>query len=241
MAINAYIFRFSDDEGNKFELPITPESYEISAENKNNTVVLADFGEINVLRRPGLRTISFDVFFPFLPMPSANYPKGFQKPEYYTDLLSGWRENRKPVEFMIMRNAPDLSEIWKTTALKVAVEEMDYSENWRMNGIGIQVRLVLKAWQEYSVKLYEKATDGTFREKQAENEPLPVIGRVETAKDNTTFFNESMRLYDDGGFAGLIEQANKDMGEYNPMLGIPEGTAYKTGEELWRKSKSQTK
>ena len=41
-------------------LPLTPQEIKISSENKNNTIMLINQGEFNILKKEGLKKISFE-------------------------------------------------------------------------------------------------------------------------------------------------------------------------------------
>ena len=53
-------------------LPITPAKISITTPSKNQTVTLINDGEINILKTPGLREISFDFLLPQNKYPFMN-------------------------------------------------------------------------------------------------------------------------------------------------------------------------
>ena len=51
--------------------------------------------EINIFKNPGLTELSFEILLPQVQYPFAYYPNGFQKAQYYLDVLGkihGWAQ-----------------------------------------------------------------------------------------------------------------------------------------------------
>ena len=60
----SYYFYLGD-----FMLPVPPPRMDIKVNNKNKTINLINEGEINIIKTPGLKEISFEAL-----LPNANYP-----------------------------------------------------------------------------------------------------------------------------------------------------------------------
>ncbi|MBQ7526083.1 MAG: hypothetical protein IJT09_06580 [Abditibacteriota bacterium] len=225
---SSYVFMFFPDGAQPTIFPIAPESCEVTIENKNEPLTLVDYGEVNILRKPGLKTFNFEVFLPAMPIPMARYPEGFKPPEFYIDLIHQFKEEKTALNFLILRNAPGMTEAWKTTTLKVSVETCDVYEGWREYGMGAVLRLSLKKWAPYEVKTFVKDGDGTFREKKTTPEKIDSVVRRDTAKENTTAANVAKQEYGDFDQFKRFNKDNPDT-EKDPFIGFMKGTEYKVG------------
>lgn len=83
----------------KIQLPIPPESFEVSVQQKNSTVNVNNLGELNMLGKTGLFTISLSSFFP-------NQQYSFcqctpDSPYNYIKTIESWRTSGKPARITI--------------------------------------------------------------------------------------------------------------------------------------------
>ena len=69
------------------ELPIPPEKIDLKISGNNKTLTLINNGEINVLKHRDYLELSFELLLPQVQYPFAYYPNGFQKAQYYLDIL----------------------------------------------------------------------------------------------------------------------------------------------------------
>ena len=77
------------------QFPVTPSSLNITVNGKNELVTLIDEGEVNILKKPGLSDITFEVVLPNQRYPFARYTNGFQPAAYYIDALEKAFEHLK--------------------------------------------------------------------------------------------------------------------------------------------------
>ena len=83
----------------KIQLPVPPESFEVSVQQKNSTVSVNNLGDLNMLGKTGLFTISLSSFFP-------NQQYSFcqctpDSPYNYIKTIEGWRTSGKPARITI--------------------------------------------------------------------------------------------------------------------------------------------
>ena len=102
----------------RFQLPVSPSSFEVSVNNINKRVNINDIGEINLIGKSGLKEMTIESFFPaneynFL---STN---DVMKPYEYIAMIEGWRLSQKPIR-MIFTDTP--------VNLPMAIENFSYRE-----------------------------------------------------------------------------------------------------------------
>lgn len=88
-------------EKEKLILPVTPAKYNVTAGQQNKIVNIVQLGEILIFGMPQLRKLSFSCFFPAV---FHDYPfvvGDDKKPEECIELITKWKEMRKPVRVII--------------------------------------------------------------------------------------------------------------------------------------------
>lgn len=83
----------------KFKLPVTPKSFDVSVAHKNTVVNIVSLGEINLLGKTGLRSITLSSFFPAQDYYFAKADR--KEPKYYIDKLESWRKSNTIIRFII--------------------------------------------------------------------------------------------------------------------------------------------
>lgn len=131
-------------------LPIAPPSITTNINNKNETITLISEGEVNLLKKAGLTTYSFDVEFPNSRYPYAVYPNGFQNAKFYLDKLEELKLSQKPFQFIVIRNKPN-GQVLFDSNVKVSLEEYEIKEDAE-NGLDITVTVSLKAYTPFGTK-----------------------------------------------------------------------------------------
>lgn len=97
---------YFDYNGTVLRVPVNPEVISVSAEGKNETLEVVNFGEVNMLKNAGLRQISFESFFPSHADHPAVMTKGqFLQPKEYLDFFSRVRNDRQPLYFILTGDA----------------------------------------------------------------------------------------------------------------------------------------
>ncbi|MBS7527846.1 LysM peptidoglycan-binding domain-containing protein [Fusibacter paucivorans] len=128
-------------------MPVTPSSITTKIKNFNKTFELLGGGEINVLKQPGLSTISFKLFIPHMAYPFVEEPEALQPQNYYLDLFELLKKRSQPFAFAISRLTPNGLPRF-TTSSNVSLEAYTIEESAE-NGLDL--------WVDISLKIYRKS------------------------------------------------------------------------------------
>lgn len=146
-------------------LPVTPKSIDISINNKNKTVSLINEGEINIIKKQGLKDISFEILLPSSSYPFANYANmlgstGFVGASEYLKKIAKAKELKTPTRFIVIRLSQSGGVLFNTNFL-VTIEDFTTKED-ADNGFDIVVPIRLKEYRKYGTKqmLLTKDKDG---------------------------------------------------------------------------------
>jgi LysM repeat protein len=107
-----------NNNAERLQLPVNPSEFTISKSNINQTVNVNDVGEINIIGKPGLATISLAAFFPAQEYSFCQY-KGFPEPYDCVKLIDSWRLSGKPIRLIITDTDINMA---------MAIETFEYSE-----------------------------------------------------------------------------------------------------------------
>lgn len=132
-------------------LPITPKELKIDTPNLNKTFKLVNGGEINIIKEPGLKQVSFTCLLPATFYPFANYKRGFTSPIHYLEKLDFLKANKKPFQLIIHRRDSLQLSLFDTN-MTVTLEDFKVKESAE-DGNDITVELSFK---EYSLKNTKK-------------------------------------------------------------------------------------
>lgn len=132
MSSNYKMYITYNNENEKLEIPQLPDTYNIRAGSKNESVNISGLGEITIFQdRPALQ-IDFESYF----------PAETSTPQDYIDTLIRWKNSKKSVHLII-------------TGTKVnmfcSIENLEYNENGGDVGT-IYYKLNLKEYREVKVK-----------------------------------------------------------------------------------------
>jgi len=140
-------------------LPVTPGSMETSKNGNNETVNLINESEINILKEPGLDTISFEALFPQgNSYPFALYSLAGLDALAFTEYFNLLRTKKIPFPFVVAK-------MKQGTILPVGYSYMVASiENMRIiedasDGTDVKVRLELKQYKQYSTRKIKKISE----------------------------------------------------------------------------------
>lgn len=135
------------------QFPVAPSSMETQINNNNKTITLINESEVNILKKPGLTDISFELLLPNSKYPFAVYPDGFHPATYYLEKLESLKLSNKPFQFIVSRMKPN-GDLLFDTNMKVSLEDYPIKEDAE-NGFDIVVSLNLKQFREYGTKVLE--------------------------------------------------------------------------------------
>lgn len=84
----------------QLRLPVTPSDFELSQRNNNTVVNINALGEINLIGKKGLVSISLSSFFPAQEYYFCKYT-GFPKPYECVKMIQKWRDSGRPIRLII--------------------------------------------------------------------------------------------------------------------------------------------
>ncbi len=117
--------------------------------NNNQTIVLMNEGEVNILKKPGLTEVDFEILLPNVQYPFAVYPNGFQPAAFYLNKLEKLKISQEPFPFIVNRMRPDGSLLFDTdNDMLFSLEEYTIEEDAE-NGFDVNVKINLKQWRPY--------------------------------------------------------------------------------------------
>lgn len=132
------------------QLPVAPSALSMKVNNKNETIVLINEGEVNILKKAGLTDIEFEVEFPNSKYPFAVYPSGFQPASFYLEHLEKLKVSQEPFQFIVNRMKPDGSLLFDTN-ITVSLEDYTIDED-AGNGFDIKSTIQLKQFKPFGTK-----------------------------------------------------------------------------------------
>jgi len=128
----------------------------------NATKVLINDGEINLLKSPGLKEISFDFLLPQRKYPWMNYAIADNyTAAAYIPLLEELKASKRPFPFIVTRLTPDGKPLHPTN-ITCQIESFDFEEDAASFGLDVNCKILLKEYKEYGTKtfrLVEKLKD----------------------------------------------------------------------------------
>lgn len=199
----------------KLLLPIAPSKLQLKVNNQNKTLTLINDGEINILKKPKLTDIDFDVLIPQMKYPFAIYKDGFHDALYYLDKLETLKLGQEPFQFIVTRTLPN-GKILFDTNLKVSLEDYRVKED-KKEGFDLTVSISLKQYKDYGTKTAnitisnQKAVAKVEKTRPAESSPAPkTSAKTYTVAKNDTLWIIAKKFYGNGSEYSKISSANKD-------------------------------
>lgn len=111
--------------------------------------MLMNEGEVNILKKPGLTDIDFEILLPNVPYPFAVYPNGFEPAAFYLAKLEKLKISQEAFPFIVNRMRPDGSLLFDTdNDMLFSLEEYEIEEDAE-NGFDLNVKISLKQWRPY--------------------------------------------------------------------------------------------
>jgi len=132
------------------QFPVAPSEMTIKINGRNESIVLMNEGEVNIIKKPGLTDIEFEVLLPNVKYPFAVYPNGFQAATFYLDKLEKLKVSDKPFQFIVNRMMPNGNLLFDTN-MSVTLEDYEIKES-ADNGFDVTVSIILKQYRAYGNK-----------------------------------------------------------------------------------------
>jgi len=135
-------------------LPVTPGRLQIKTNNQNKTINLINEGEVNLLKSPGLREITFDAMIPQVRYPFAYYSLGFLNAQFFLQYFEKLKADKKPFQFIVVRILPRLVVPTFTTNIKTGLEDYTILEDAN-NGQDLMINIKLKEYKNFGTKIFD--------------------------------------------------------------------------------------
>lgn len=192
MILYSFRFRYDDDPDSYIELPLSPETFTTTISNKDKTIDLISLGEANILKSIGLRSFSFKIY---LPRDSVltDSKELFHEPIFYLNKFRVYKESKKPVRFILMRQLQDGSILFNGNIL-VSFESYTVTEKAGEEG-SFWVDIKLKEYRSITPTVKKK--DETYSTEPDENGKTPLVEErqrdaKEPAKEYTVVNGDSL-------------------------------------------------
>lgn len=196
----------------KMELPIAPDVIQTKINNKNDTVVLLNEGEISIPRKPGLSTFTFKMRIPHFKLP---YSRNLKSVKYYLNYLERLKINKEIFQFIVTREWERGKKLYNSN-IKCTLETYTIDEN-ASNGRMTVIDIELKAYQNYVNKVVKIKEDKSGKKKVSTKKKRDDGGKRNpknktinyTVKQGDTLWGIARRYYGDGSKYTKIYNANK--------------------------------
>jgi hypothetical protein len=221
-----YGFYF-DKDGETIRLPVNTGNLKVSSGGKNKIVDLIATGEFNILKNPALKDFTFSILLPGIPYHFVHTQNGFQPPSFYEDKFRSYRDDKKPVRFIVTRERNN-GEALPPVNLLVSIEDMETEERAGEEG-DLWVEMRLKEYREVMVvKQTVVAEDnGTPVVEETPQRPAKDPPQEYTVVEGDCLWSIAKRLLGDGSRYQEIADLN---GIKNPNLIYP-GQVFKMPEK----------
>lgn len=192
-------------------LPIAPKKFQLKVKNQNKTMNLIDGTEINFLKTAGLTELEFEVLIPAVEYSFALYDGGFKGVKYYTDHFEKLKVEKKPFQFIMVRQMPD-GKILNNTTMTVSLESYNAVESTD-EGFDTTVSIKLKQFNPFGTKTIQvdNSTARVVQERETVNSPAPKQEVTYTVKAGDCLWNIAKKFYGNGSYYMAINEANKDI------------------------------
>ncbi len=194
----------------RLRFPVLPPEYTVSGSQINTVVNINAIGEVNLLGKRGLRTVSFSSFFPYR---SASYCEhgSIKKPRSYVEQIEKMK-----------RGGPLKLYISRSLSLRATIEKFDYGES---DGTGdINFTLELKEYRHISIPVSVVAQTAGAQEAPADSTARDASGQEKpstyTVVQGDTLSGIARKLTGSANWKTLYE-ANKGVIGGNPNLIYP--------------------
>lgn len=195
-------FRLKANDDTELRLPVNPAEFTISKANQNQTVNINEIGEINIIGKPGLASISLASFFPAQEYSFCEY-HGFPDPYKCINMIDAWKQKGQVIRLIITDT--DIN-------MLMAIESFEYGQK---GGSGdVNYSLSLKEYRELKITNSPGSTAAAVTTRPATKEPP----KEYTVKSGDCLWMIAKRLTGDGANYTAIAKKN---GIKNPNLIYP--------------------
>ncbi len=185
----------------EIKLPVAPEKITIATGSLNETVTLVEGGEINLIKSPKLKVITFEALIPNVKYPFASYLYDeFKDADYYKDAVAKLKESKKVLAFVITRVMG--SKVFNYTGISATLEDYRLIESAE-EGYDLKIAFTLKEYRSFGAVFKDSGTS----ERQTENAPS---ASSYTVAGGDSLWLIAKKYYGDGSKWREIYEANKN-------------------------------
>ena len=200
--------------GREINIPVLPAKLNVSSPGKNERVTVLELGEVLLLRKKGLRILSWESFFP---VSKAPYTVGqIRDPVNIVQAIQKARDQKSPVRFLITGTDLDCN-------LRMGIDSFEYEE--RSGELGdLYYTIKLYEWKDISPKRIvipeKKEEPAKTQEPERPGKPEQT-SKTYTVKPGDCLWNIAKKFYGKGSDYTKIYNANKGKIGSNPNLIYP--------------------
>lgn len=200
--------------GREINIPVLPAKLNVSSPGKNERVTVLELGEVLLLRKKGLRILSWESFFP---VSKAPYTTGqIRDPVSIVQAIQKARDQKSPVRFLITGTDLDCN-------LRMGIDSFEYEE--RSGELGdLYYTIKLYEWKDISPKrivLPVKKEEPAKTQEPARAGKPEQTSKTYTVKSGDCLWNIAKKFYGKGSDYTKIYNANKGKIGSNPNLIYP--------------------
>lgn len=197
--------------GREINIPVLPAKLNVSSPGKNERVTVLELGEVLLLRKKGLRILSWESFFP---VSKAPYTVGqIRDPVSIVQAIQKARDQKSPVRFLITGTDLDCN-------LRMGIDSFEYEE--RSGELGdLYYTIKLYEWKDISPKrivLPEKEEEPAKTQEPERPGKPEQTSKTYTVKPGDCLWNIAKAIYGKGSDYTKIYNANKGVIGSNPNL-----------------------
>lgn len=197
--------------GREINIPVLPAKLNVSSPGKNERVTVLELGEVLLLRKKGLRILSWESFFP---VSKAPYTDGqIRDPVSIVQAIQKARDQKSPVRFLITGTDLDCN-------LRMGIDSFEYEE--RSGELGdLYYTIKLYEWKDISPKrivLPEKKEEPAKTQEPERPGKPEQTSKTYTVKPGDCLWNIAKAIYGKGSDYTKIYNANKGVIGSNPNL-----------------------
>lgn len=212
MSIKYQMWLTYNAEKEKIQLPVLPESFQVSNGSNNDSVNVVGLGEIVIMQSRPAPQFSWSSFFPATKFPGIQV-SSITKPLTLVQKINEWKASKKPVHLIVTACGVDLF---------ATIEDFSYSEEGGDPGT-YQYSIKLKEYREITVRQVKvnipKQTATVKKEEpRVDNTVQP---KTYTVKSGDCLWNIAKKYYGSGAQYTKIYNANKGVIGGNPNLIYP--------------------
>lgn len=193
-------------DGDPLRLPVLPSTVEIQVGHNNQEVNINEIGDINLMGKTGLKTLTLSSFFPAQEYYFVEYT-GFPDPRDFIQEIDGWRLSGEPTRLILTMTGINML---------VTIESLTYGEQ---DGTGdIYYALELKEYRQLKTRrtVKTKVPEPKRPVKKAKKKSKTYV-----VKRGDNLWNIAKRFYGKGNQWRKIYNKNKSVIGSNPNLIYP--------------------